>query len=103
MATVALKTIRVLGVPLDTNEDEFLSLAGRLSEGATTTFVTRRKTIPQLGASLATQGDTQTGTITLPSDSCKKKANERNNTTWKLDDGFDGLTVLFSPAEPDLE
>lgn len=43
------------------------------------------------------------GTITLPSKEHKEAALKNNDTEWRLDDVFNGITVLFSPEEPDIE
>jgi len=91
-------------MPLDTDLSQFVSLATRLSQQATSrTFWTARQISAQFGATLATQNETQTGIITFPSKSCKKRALKSHNTTWRFDDEFDGVTVLWSPPDPDLE
>jgi len=95
MATLTAKTVRVTGIPLDTDPSEFLSLATRLSGGVA--YPTSRST----GISFASQSGTKTGTITFRTEICKKKA--LKNNTWRFDDVFDGVTVLSSPDEPDLE
>lgn len=104
MARVTLKTVRVTGMPLDTDLSQLLFLATRLSQQATSrTFWTSGQISAQLRASLATQNETQTGIITFPSESCKKRALKSHNTKWRLDDEFDGVTVLWCPIDPDLE
>ena len=52
--------------------------------------------------SLAPQGDSQTGTVTFPLGRWKERALKRF-TGWQVDDAFDGLTVLSSAPEPNLE
>lgn len=52
--------------------------------------------------SLAPQVDSQTGTITFPGRKSKERA-LRELTGWRVDDTFEGLTVLHSAPEPDLE
>ena len=53
--------------------------------------------------SLSPQFDGYVGTITLPSKEHKESAMKNNDTEWRLDDVFNGVTVLYSPEEPDLE
>jgi hypothetical protein len=97
MATKTTKTVRVTGVSL---ESEFLSLATRLS-GVQRTVVAPGSTICQPGISFARHSGSKTGTITFQSEKSKKKA--LKDTTWRVDDVFDGITVLSAPEEPDLE
>jgi hypothetical protein len=53
--------------------------------------------------SFAQQFDGYVGTITLPSEKHKVEALETHATEWRFDDIFNGVTVLFSPPEPDIE
>jgi hypothetical protein len=101
MATVTAKTVRVTGMPLDTDPNEFLSLATMLDGGVSRTLAASGPTSRLPGISFATQSGTKTGTITFQSEYGKTKA--LKNTTWRFDDVFDGVTVLFSPDEPELE
>ena len=105
MAKVSAKTVRVLEIPQEAEKGAFLSIARRLSAkdvgGGWLSKV-------QLGdekpvTSFARQFDGHVGTITLPSEKHKAEALETHGTEWRFDDIFNGVTVLYSPPEPDIE
>jgi hypothetical protein len=52
--------------------------------------------------SLAPQRGGQTGTISFPSEELKNSV-LKTDRTWRLDDDFNGLTVLWSAAEAKVE
>lgn len=105
MAKVSSRTVRVLEIPQDVERDEFLAIARRLSSkevgGGWLSKVRRGNEKPVI--SFAPQFDGCAGTITLPSENHKAEALANHSTEWRFDDVFNGITVLYSPAEPDIE
>jgi hypothetical protein len=64
----------------------------------------RKTNAHPLLVSLARHGDSDTGTVTFPSQVAKKRALETlHRERWAVDDTFAHLTVLHSAPEPDLE
>jgi len=61
----------------------------------------------QLSISLARQSNELTGTVTFPSPEVKREAIKARHrlppNTWLSDDVFDGLTILYSPDEVEVE
>lgn len=101
----AALTIRVTGVPNNTPQDSLEQRAqGYCDVSSKTSFFGRREIVPNLPLliSLAPQRDSQTGTVTFPSEKSKKRALS-SMRTWPVDDEFVGLTTLYSSSEPDLE
>jgi hypothetical protein len=49
------------------------------------------------------QYDGHCGTITLPSEKHKIEALQKHGTEWRFDDIFNGVTILPSPVEPEIE
>jgi hypothetical protein len=105
MAKVSSRTVRVLEIPQEANKNDFLSVARRLSSkdvgGGWFSKVQPGDEKPV--TSFAQQFDGHVGTITLPSQMHKAEALENHATEWRFDDIFNGVTVLFSPPEPDIE
>jgi hypothetical protein len=105
MAKLSSTTVRVLEIPQEVEESEFLAVAKRLSskdlEGGWLSKAQHRDENPV--TSFATQYDGHVGTITLPSEKHKAEALGGHATDWRFDDKFNGVTVLFSPPEPDVE
>lgn len=105
MASVSSKTVRVLEIPQEVEKSEFLAAARRLSskdfEGGWLSKVQPGDENPV--TSFARQYDGHVGTITLPSEKHKVEALDNHATDWRFDDKFNGVTVLFSPQEPDVE
>lgn len=103
MARVALKTVRVTGMPLQTEPDDFLRFATRLSGSAVRGTFQSSRPHSQLKTTFAIQNENQIGTITFRSEKEKEDALKDRNSGWHLDDNFHGITVLSSPIERDLE
>jgi hypothetical protein len=105
MAKVSSRTVRVLEIPEEVEKSEFLAVARRLSSkdvgGGWLSKVQPGDEKPV--TSFAQQFDGHVGTITLPSQMHKAEALENHATEWRFDDIFNGVTVLFSPPEPDIE
>jgi hypothetical protein len=105
MAKVASRTIRVLEIPQVVEKSEFLAVARDLSSkefgaGWLSKF---EPGDDNPVTSFAPQYDGYCGTITLPSEKHKAEALEKHTKEWRFDDEFNGVTVLFSPSDPDIE
>lgn len=102
---VTLRTVRVLEIPPEVEKNEFLRIAKGLSlkdvRGGWISKVLQGDDNPI--TSFATQFDGHVGTITLPSKKHKIEALTNHGTKWRFDDLFNGVTILFSPPEPDIE
>lgn len=101
-------TVRVTGITSGTESAE--SLKQKFQECVDVKpkrmwFGRRRETEPlPLMVSLARYGDSDMGTITLPTEASKMQAlNYTSSVDWSLDATFAGLTTLHSASEPDLE
>ncbi len=105
MAKVTSRTIRVTDIPLDVNEKDFLKYAQHLGSKSIDRglFSSTVQGNPSPTITFSPQFDGHIGTITLPSEKHKIVALKNNNTQWRLDDIFNGVTILFCPKEPDLE
>ncbi|KAF7902359.1 hypothetical protein EAF00_002262 [Botryotinia globosa] len=96
------KTVRVKGIPLNSNQEEFLEKAEYCSRDL-------RRPWPQsvnLGSSkisLAIEREDHVGTITLPSPKHKEEALKYHNTEWEFDDNFNGITTLYSSDDPEVD
>jgi hypothetical protein len=105
MATVSSRTVRVLEIPQEVEESEFLAVARHLSSkdvgGGWLSKAQPGDENPE--TSFATQYDGYVGTISLPSEKHKLEALDKHATNWRFDDKFNGVTVLASPPEPDVE
>ncbi|KAE9380791.1 hypothetical protein N431DRAFT_459708 [Stipitochalara longipes BDJ] len=105
MSKVSSRTVRVTDIPEDVAQSEFLEVAKRLAstsiEGGWFSSSTPGDTKPTI--SFASQFDGFAGTITLPSEKHKVQALEKHDTEWRFDDKFNGITVLCSPTESDLD
>jgi hypothetical protein len=105
MAKVSSRTVRVLEIPQEVEKSDFLAVAKRLSSkdvgGGWLSKVQPGDEKPV--TSFAQQFEGHVGTITLPSEKHKVEALENHGTEWRFDDIFNGVTVLFSPPEPDIE
>jgi hypothetical protein len=110
MFSHASLTIRVLGISppgalttksLEERCREFCDV----SKPRRAFFRRRLKSRPRpLLVSVARQGDSDTGTVTFPSEDSKGRALESLTLAgWRVDDTFADLTVLHSAPEPDLE
>jgi hypothetical protein len=105
MAKVSSSSLRVKGIPPQTDKAAFIEFAKQYSSqtidrGWLSSSVSGSNN-PTVSLSL--QSDGHVGTITLPSKTHKEAALQKNDTEWMLDDVFNGITVLSSPDEPDLE
>ncbi|OBT68576.1 hypothetical protein VE03_01776 [Pseudogymnoascus sp. 23342-1-I1] len=105
MATVSTRTVRVLEIPKEVDESEFLAVARSLSskdvEGGWLSKVQHGDANPVI--SFATQYDGHVGTISLPSEKHKVRALDHHATYWRFDDKFNGVTVLVSPLDADVD
>ncbi|OBT73983.1 hypothetical protein VF21_05998 [Pseudogymnoascus sp. 05NY08] len=105
MAKVSSNSLRVKGIPPQTDKATFIDFAKQYSSqtiarGWLSSSVSGSNN-PTVSISL--QSDDYVGTITLPSKAHKEAALQKNDTEWMLDDVFNGITVLSSPDEPDLD
>jgi hypothetical protein len=105
MARGSSRTVRVTEIPSQIEPSEFLTVAKRL---ASTSIDGGWFSSPTLGddkpvISCASQFDGYVGTITLPSEKHKTQALASHDTQWRFDDRFDGITVLCSPTDADIE
>ena len=101
------RTIRVRGLAPDLSLETFKRGAVKLNEAASQSkrpsFFTRSaSTVSEPECSLALQGDAKTGTVTFGSADIKDKAIKKDKE-WEVDDTFDGLTVLYTAENADLE
>jgi hypothetical protein len=105
MAKVASQTVRVTDISLDVDEKDFHEYAQHLSSKNVNRgmFSSTTHGSPNPRVTFTPQFDGHVGTITLPSEKHKLAAMRDNNTQWRLDDVFHGVTVLSCPEEPDLE
>lgn len=106
MAKVSLRTVRVTEIPLHIERNEFESVAKRIASRA----IDGRRWFSPLtpgednpAISFATQFNEHVGTITLPSGKHKTQTLDDANSQWRFDDRFNGVTVLSSPPDADLE
>jgi hypothetical protein len=105
-------TIRVSGIPITATRDlleqralGYCNVDDDFSDKIKSLFKSSSpgRSLPPI-VSLAPQGDSQIGTITFPTEKSKKRAlSSLNLTAWRSDDVFNGLTVLYTAPEPDLE
>jgi hypothetical protein len=107
MARVSSRTIRVTDIPPEITRNYFLEIAKKLSprksDGGLFSSARSDKHPPNPSISFAPQYEGYSGTITLPSEKYKTAALRTHGTEWRLDDRFNGVTVLHGPKEPDLE
>lgn len=107
MAKISSSTVRALGIPLQVDEPEFLivakRLASRIQGGGLFSFSAATPGDDNPVISFAEQFEGHTGTITLPSEKHKTQALAIHDTPWRFDDKFDGVTVLYSPKDSDVE
>jgi hypothetical protein len=102
-------SVRVIEIPRDIKEEDLKEVAQRLCEprGSRSSFCSSLLGSLPLRASpvisLAPQFESKIGTITFPSEKLKRRALKDHETEWVLSDQFNGLTVLYSAVEPDLE
>jgi hypothetical protein len=105
MAKVSSKTVRVTEISPSITQPEFLAIAKGLAsepiEAGWFSAATPGHDNPVI--SLASQFEGQVGTISLPSEKHKTRALISHGSEWRVDDKFNGVTVLYSPANPDLE
>lgn len=105
MAKVSSNSLRVTNIPPQTDKATFIEFAKQYSSKT----IERGWLSPSVNGSdnptvsLSPQFDGHVGTITLPSKEHKEAALKNNDTKWRLDDVFNGITVLSSPKEPDIE
>ena len=105
MSKVSSTTVRVMEIPSDVEQSEFATVAKLLTSRSLAGgwFSSSKSGDDKPVISFATQYDGHAGTITLPSEKHKKLALVSHATQWKFDDGFQGITVLCSPVDSDLE
>jgi hypothetical protein len=110
MFSQSSRTVRIIGLPREarkTSLDESAELLCEIhaQEGRfCRCFTLRRQAEEHPVVSLAPQGEHQTGTITFPSAELKNKFPESvARRKWTVDSDFNGLTVLHSAADPELE
>lgn len=110
MHSYSSTAVRVTEIPREINEEDLQEVAQRLCEprGRKSSFCSSLllgslplKASPVI--SLAPQFEGKIGTITFPSKRLKRRALKDHGTKWVLSDQFNGLTVLYSAVEPDLE
>jgi hypothetical protein len=108
MSSSSDRAIRIRSIPQDNADEAFANFKARLASAPTTqlSIFTRSSRasaeFPTL-ASLARQQDENVGTISFSSKQLKEKALKDRESGWILDDQFNGITVLHSPPNPDLE
>ncbi len=108
MFSHTLRTVRIAGISRDTTKaslEDYANVYCTTHSGQKRVcgcFPVRRRVDGKPVVSLAPQREKQTGTITFPSEELKKNA-PKIDQNWAFDDAFNGLTVLYSAAEPDLE
>jgi len=108
MAKPSSKTVRVRGIPSQIDYAEFLGVAQRL---ASNTIDGRWLPWPSSTRpgdnnpiiSFASQWGEHIGTISLPSEEHKELAMTHHGSQWTFDDKFDGITILKSPEDSDLD
>ena len=110
MFSRASRTIRVSGIrpnseTADTLKQKCCELCDINPKPRLSLLRKRRETQSRpLLASVAHHGDSDTGTVTFPSEESKTRALENLDLAgWRVDDTFADLTVLHSAPEPDLE
>ncbi|KAH8796956.1 hypothetical protein F5882DRAFT_476629 [Hyaloscypha sp. PMI_1271] len=105
MSKVSSTTVRVMEIPSDVEQSEFATVAKLLTSRSLAGgwFSSSKSGDDKPVISFATQYDGHAGTITLPSEKHKKLALVSHATQWKFDDGFQGITVLSSPVDSDLD
>jgi hypothetical protein len=115
MATTSSKTIRIRNIAADIAEDQFNSNCLRLnnpdSEKKSKAFWKRHKAASSqsltaaLKTSRARQNDNDIATVTLETSAAKAKALKISPTPdhWILDDVFNGVTMLASPVDAEIE
>jgi hypothetical protein len=102
-------SVRVIEIPREIKEEDLKEVAQCLCEprGSRSSFCSALLGSLPLKASpvisLAPQFEGKIGTITFPSEKLKRRALKDHKTEWVLSDQFNGLTVLYSAVEPDLE
>lgn len=107
MPSKSSRTIRIRGLPTHLLLDDFKNDALQLSKAASQTrrvnpFSTSASTAPNPECSLALQDDAKTGTVTFNSADVKDKVIKEHPPS-DCDDQFDGLTVLHTADNVDLE
>lgn len=108
MSPTSDKTIRIRSIPQHNGDEAFANFRKRLTSApAKQPSIFRRSCrasadLPIL-TSLARQKDEYVGTISFSSKQLKEKALGDRASGWILDDKFDGITVLYSPEDPELD
>jgi hypothetical protein len=108
MSPTSDKTIRIRSIPKHNGAEAFASFTERLTSASTKQLSifqkpSRASTDFSILTSLACQQDEYVGTISFLSKQLKEKALRDRGSGLTLDDKFDGITVLHSPEEPELE
>ncbi len=101
-------TVRVADVPADTGETDFTDYVKSLTPATIrSSLLSPAVPVPDPITTFASQHGERIATISFSSSEVKHKAirNQRKTqgTAWRLDDRFDGLTVLKSPENADIE
>ena len=108
MPTKTVKTLRVRGIAKSTIPKDFQKFVEGLSvepQKRSIFHQSKSQSGDQVETlwSLAPQNDFLTGTITFTSKRLKEKVLEKHGSNWTLDDVFNGITVLHSSENPELE
>ena len=109
MSRTSDKTIRIRSIPQHNAAEAFANYTERLKLVPTKKFPFLRSSHApadvSILTSLARQRDENVGTISFPSRQLKEKALASRDcpSGWILDDKFDGITMLYSSEEPELE
>lgn len=117
MATKSARTVRIRNISSDVKADDFVSSviqtvkSGRLDKASRLSWKKSSTTQSSSGkeiskSSLAKQKDNLTATVTFQSSEIKAKALKLSPEAWKgwiVDDVFDGITVLHSRVEAEIE
>jgi hypothetical protein len=96
------QSVRVRNVPFDTGQSAFQEVANTLCS-------IKKKSSSSLSlfsvppTSLAIDGDEKIGTITFPTKHIKENALLQSGPNWSFDESFNGLTVLQTPENADVE
>lgn len=108
MSPTSDKTIRIRSIPKHNGDEAFANFRERLTSAPTKQLSifprpSRASTDFSILTSLARQQDEYVGTISFLSKQLKEKALRDRGSGLTLDDKFDGITVLHSPEDPELE
>ncbi|KAH8687336.1 hypothetical protein BGZ60DRAFT_6128 [Tricladium varicosporioides] len=108
MPRMSDRTIRIRSIPQHNGDKAFADYTQRLTSTLAkkpSIFSRSSRPLTELSTStsLARQNDESVGIISFPSKQLKEKALEDRESGWVLDDKFDGMTVLHSHEDPELD